>query len=107
MKHKIPDIHLKNAIFLEDQVSLTGDKLFLFSTLLMPVAPAKCGCECEIDRQLKWSTFKVRAVNANSAEVFSFFMSDLDFIIQIPVYRLNVYGFVRFFFSSIGLIELI
>ncbi len=49
MKQKIPDIHLKNAIFLEDQVSLTGDKLFLFSTLLMPVAPAKCGCEFEID----------------------------------------------------------
>ncbi len=49
MKQKIPDIHLKNAIFLEDQVLLTGDKLFLFSTLLMPVAPAKCGCECEID----------------------------------------------------------
>lgn len=50
MKQKIPDIHLKNAMFLEDQVLETGEKLFLFSTLLMPVAPAKCGCECEIDK---------------------------------------------------------
>jgi len=34
MKQKIPDIHLKNAMFLEDQVLLTGEKWFPFSTLL-------------------------------------------------------------------------
>ncbi|XP_016326231.1 intraflagellar transport protein 172 homolog [Sinocyclocheilus anshuiensis] len=37
MKQKIPDIHLKNAMFLEDQVLQTGEKLFLFSTLLLHI----------------------------------------------------------------------
>lgn len=48
MKQRIPDIHLKNAMFLEDQVLQSVENLFLFSTLLLPVAP--CGCECEIDK---------------------------------------------------------
>lgn len=50
MKQKIPDIHLKNAMFLEDQVLLTGEKWFPFSTLLTPTALEKCGCDCKIDR---------------------------------------------------------
>jgi len=62
MKQKIPDIHLKNAMFLEDQVLLTGETLLNVGVIVKSIETTKMRLESifkvkDFECKLNWYLF--------------------------------------------------